>query len=332
MQPLNFAAHCLDAFATMVGPVRREMPDLGLLMEHAMAVLRAAPKFQLPEGGRLVDGAAVERMLPRAKLPFPVVALEYPGVVEPHKLTQRQVKARKRITIVAELREGVPKELGQLGRGIPPGSRPALVVMCFYLAEPTHNEYAPIWTLVPGAIEIALDQSMIHGADAGLYDTGLRGVTPSPKELRTTLGLTAQSLLIPPSFAHGVGGLHEASQHVLADLNDEAWTAISFAVMTSCANVHIETSAAPTRLNQKREKAGKTPFFPVNFLTVGETGYVARKLGCAQAGSTHASPRTHLRRGHVRQLDDQRSVWIEATVVNPSAQPPVPRFIIRKTP
>jgi hypothetical protein len=33
-------------------------------------------------------------------------------------------------------------------------------------------------------------------------------------------------------------------------------------------------------------------------------------------GGTHASPRTHLRRGHIRRVGPKR-IWIQNTIVNP---------------
>ena len=32
-------------------------------------------------------------------------------------------------------------------------------------------------------------------------------------------------------------------------------------------------------------------------------------------GGTHASPRVHLRRGHIRKIADGRTVWVQACVV-----------------
>lgn len=37
-------------------------------------------------------------------------------------------------------------------------------------------------------------------------------------------------------------------------------------------------------------------------------------------GGTHASPRAHLRRGHIRKISDDRRVWVSPTIVNPGAK------------
>ncbi|MEI7836952.1 MAG: hypothetical protein WCK05_11170, partial [Planctomycetota bacterium] len=36
-------------------------------------------------------------------------------------------------------------------------------------------------------------------------------------------------------------------------------------------------------------------------------------------GGSHASPRTHLRRGHIRRHPTAGRVWVNSTLVNPSA-------------
>ena len=38
-----------------------------------------------------------------------------------------------------------------------------------------------------------------------------------------------------------------------------------------------------------------------------------------ELGGTHASPRTHLRRGHIRRLRWGPKVWVNSCVVNPGA-------------
>jgi hypothetical protein len=34
-----------------------------------------------------------------------------------------------------------------------------------------------------------------------------------------------------------------------------------------------------------------------------------------ELSGTHASPRLHLRRGHIRRLDESRTVWVQSCVV-----------------
>lgn len=79
-----------------------------------------------------------------------------------------------------------------------------------------------------------------------------------------------------------------------------------------CVNVSTVENPAPERLNAKRAMRGKVPIF--SFKTLALTVPNVRRAG-VELGGTHASPRVHLRRGHIRQLGDGRAVWVQSCVV-----------------
>lgn len=79
----------------------------------------------------------------------------------------------------------------------------------------------------------------------------------------------------------------------------------------SCKNVYIGDNDAPHALNEKRARRGKQPFFSYKTLHIkGES----RTVNTTYMGGTHASPRVHLRRGHIRRLP-QGKVWVSHCVV-----------------
>lgn len=79
-----------------------------------------------------------------------------------------------------------------------------------------------------------------------------------------------------------------------------------------CVNVAVVDHPAPEKLNAKREARGKMPLF--SFKTLALAVPNIRRTG-VELGGSHASPRIHLRRGHIRQLGDGRSVWVQSCVV-----------------
>lgn len=79
----------------------------------------------------------------------------------------------------------------------------------------------------------------------------------------------------------------------------------------SCTNVVAVDHPPPKFINAKRIKKGKVPFF--SYKTLHITGE-ASESG-ESAGGTHASPRLHLRRGHIRKLADGRRVWVRHCLV-----------------
>jgi hypothetical protein len=81
----------------------------------------------------------------------------------------------------------------------------------------------------------------------------------------------------------------------------------------ACSNVKVERSEA-SKVHKAMRKKGALPFDDYHILTIDVPG--GRADNGLGAGS-HRSPREHLRRGHIRRLQDGRKLWVNATVVNP---------------
>lgn len=80
----------------------------------------------------------------------------------------------------------------------------------------------------------------------------------------------------------------------------------------SCSNVsHEPIETIDPRKNAKRIKAGKLPIYETRILTI-KAGKVSSSG--KNYGGTHSSPRQHLRRGHIRRLEDKK-IWVNACVV-----------------
>lgn len=86
---------------------------------------------------------------------------------------------------------------------------------------------------------------------------------------------------------------------------------VNLCACLNCENVETETLAAPTALNKKREKKGRPPLFEYKTLVLTSRG----ASGGQSQGGTHSSPRIHLRRGHIRRIAPDRTVWVRPTVV-----------------
>ena len=93
-----------------------------------------------------------------------------------------------------------------------------------------------------------------------------------------------------------------------------AWAVLFLILALQCCNVQLATIPAPVALNKKRLAHGKLPFVEYKILTVaGEQTHAFTGDG------THASPRQHIRRGHIRRISDNRTVWVNQCLVgNPN--------------
>ena len=80
----------------------------------------------------------------------------------------------------------------------------------------------------------------------------------------------------------------------------------------SCRNVYTELlEPVNSKVNERRAKAGKLPLYETKILVVDSK---PKEIDPNWKGGTHASPRQHLRRGHIRRYEDY-SIWINNQVV-----------------
>ncbi len=78
----------------------------------------------------------------------------------------------------------------------------------------------------------------------------------------------------------------------------------------NCSNV-ILVDNVPSRFKQQRISKKKTPLFEYKTLHIHQNRTVNKHDG----GGTHASPRVHLRRGHIRKLPTGDTTWVQSCVV-----------------
>lgn len=79
-----------------------------------------------------------------------------------------------------------------------------------------------------------------------------------------------------------------------------------------CKNVYVHKEPFPEKLNKSRIKKGKIQGFTRHVLHVsGEQ----REINSTPGGGSHASPRLHFRRGHVRRLQSGEFTWVREHMV-----------------
>lgn len=87
---------------------------------------------------------------------------------------------------------------------------------------------------------------------------------------------------------------------------------MEFLAAMSCQNISTVDEIPDKKMNEKRKKKKLTPFFTYKVLTVNtQLGTASEETGL---GSSHASPRVHMRRGHIRRLKN-KTVWVNQCIV-----------------
>lgn len=80
----------------------------------------------------------------------------------------------------------------------------------------------------------------------------------------------------------------------------------------SCRNVTTANHQEAYKNNAKRIKDGKLPIYETKMLVIDTKATPAEYRG---SGGSHASPRQHLRRGHIRRHPTAGNLWINSCVV-----------------
>ena len=103
-------------------------------------------------------------------------------------------------------------------------------------------------------------------------------------------------------------------KHAMKDIASEVSALLELCEALSCSNVHHQVmEQINPAVNQRRIRDGKVPMYETRTLWIDVPG--GSKDSGDWKGGTHRSPRQHLRRGHIRNLQSGKKVWVNAAVV-----------------
>ncbi len=241
-----------------------------------------AEHFELPDGGYLFDDDLNALAGLALRLPYPLTTIEYIGR-DPAGRTLRR--------------------LGLCSEFLDPSGARYISVVAFVRDEGR-------WGIVPVAIEFSSDGWEKLSADGiPFYEFAADPDLAPPA---------------PPRYAfRPVPLMAESAQHVtddrralveqIAAATTVAESLLSMLSALACSNVTAEIAErVDPKVNARRIRAGKLPIWETRVLTVLCPRTPINRTGTA---SDRASPRQHLRRGHVRHLPDGRRIWVNAAIV-----------------
>lgn len=186
--------------------------------------------------------------------------------------------------------------------------------------------HAPIDESIPaprGNVINMLIQSKMESDGSGRLTLGslgyptMRGVTST--ELATSITAVVQCYHDAEPCI--LWAMDAAPDDILQDIVDETtktYVYLSYLLATNLCPVRLEKT--PEKLNRARQRRGKAPLPDYHVVNVQEYFTLLRtteRLESEDHGSTHRSPITHLRRGHIRTLNNGVKIWVRPCIVNP---------------
>ncbi|WP_413460706.1 hypothetical protein [Herbaspirillum huttiense] len=288
IQLLNYSA---DAFNDLLELARSlETPgDLvklqSVLTLRGMASkLRNSQKFLLPLNGDILEVAGMrESYLDLLRLPYPITALEFP--TDP----SRNGGARKCVVLAWTGTDGL-------------------------------NERSEVFSLDEDELGEVIQFTVFY------FSYKQNAWRPTPCTFwfhRNHIELQGTAITKGLGYAHSYPSLFAGFYDRFKDdpdaLKDEIHeelkigmdTLIEFCLTVNCENVRQSVIPASEILNKRRVERGDKPFDTYRVLTIPGSG----SRGASVSADFHASPRLHIRRGHLRRLASGKVTWVRHTLV-----------------
>ena len=286
--------------------IAKSARDLILLMSRA-------EKFILPDWGRIFNAEEwklVQDVKYPSRLPYPVIACEYPAPYHgdfTRLVKNREAPSSKRIALAAEYEAIValcPDFLGPVVETNPHPEKEG-----FYVFPVCFSDGPDIWTPSPAAMFFPR---------AGLTATNILSEIavegPTTELMQSKMGHIVTLPLGKEAYEYYPE--HERPTRAARDCADEALAICHLMTALSLDKGRHTTLPAPERLNRKRAKKSKPPLFEYKVLDI-----VADVMGSPKEAThertrgSHASPRMHNRRGHVRHLPSGQTTWVRNAII-----------------
>lgn len=313
VQPLNYSTHAADFFMA-----QSKGDDAISGFQRLLAkTLKNSIKFLLPPDGKLFEREIADydpKLFDLIRMPYSMCALEFVATDMLYDQTMNLERSPKRIALCFD-----PNAIDEDHRREWEYFIPAMKngpTNCFCMI-PVFSDDDDNWRYSSGLVMLDLDgepPKKVTKEDQAIHPMG--GRKPTKHGLHT---------IFLPFYPPGVNYPPELKEMVIRDIHtnsiDELRAAYEFLSAINCSNIDTITIPASSALNKKRVKSGKTPFSDYKMLNLMLNEPKRVSASSRDGQGNHASPRTHLRRGHPRRLGEKsgnKVIWVSAAMVNAS--------------
>lgn len=136
-------------------------------------------------------------------------------------------------------------------------------------------------------------------------------------QIHPVVGLSSTARVVPYMLNTCALMLYECKENMerflsnmAKDFGDELWAYLDFCRVINENHVTFDDTEPDEKLNKMRRARGKAPLFTYKTLTIGK-----KKRKSQFLGGTHASPRSHLRRGYYRTSQKGVRHWVQPCMV-----------------
>lgn len=303
---LNYA---VAAAADLKKKLRHFSPVDQTALRDLISRIERSVHFSVPDNGDIFDDGFRGLQGVEVKLPFPEITVEYRVTqVETHP---DLIQAPKRLIVAwMERTDDLKTRLSDatFRQSVPSEVTSEWVV---HVAAVCDFDQGSGWVPMPAAYCIL--SSGWNDYSHGKAVTPFRGDVKNP-------GIAGFPVVILPDitleYYDRLGrNVETLWKHICNDVGAEASTIMELCEALTCANVGVTTiQKVKPSINERRIRDGKLPLFEVKALEIITPG-MPKDLMFGEKHGEHSGPRQHLRRGHIRCLQDGRRIWVSSCVV-----------------
>lgn len=315
----NYCAHAIEDLRATEKILNWQAPQSATSINRIIDMLQRSVKFILPNCCDIIEPDDMRQAhLDQVRLPYPCVAFEAPwdkGEDGPEYIGEfHQSPATKRIALCWEPMPGLEIVPGMNDKFLSKFPDGGVFTLPIYWGPTQDRWIAAIGgcfipygsQMSPISIDHQLPATKI--AYAAKLDSGQ--AKASAQEFRSEPFYVLNEFF--DQAVRQYGSIDKAYAQIIVDAHDEQMVLIQACSVINCQNITTASVEPPVALNKKRQAKGKQPFFTYKVLQITDSRQSAS--GSAREG-THASPRMHLRRGHLRRYPD-KTVWVRPSMVN----------------
>jgi len=290
---LNHSAKAAFHLKEMLGKNFQQMSSSDVqYLEWICTQLDNSQKFNLPKGGKFLEDTKASEFLELMRLPYHVTAVEF--CIDTDKAVKRDTDQVESIQRIALCFSPSSPALINLETKMPliykDDSEGFYVIPVFCL----NSKY---WVPMPFIFFVG------QGSKGNIMPS--EGFYTQPFEINYTAGMQSYRMT---EMQHGIKAMMELVKN---DSRDEIDVAMNFALAMNCSNVGTELVKASTIMNSKRKKKGKVVVSDFHILSLNLSTV---KTASVPTGKGGAKKRQHVRRGHIRRLEN-KAIWVNSTVV-----------------
>lgn len=294
----NYASDAAEYLSKIVKQLDKDEFKTDIIMANQIIKdLKESIHFVMPDGGSILNDNLKGIADMKIRLPYPKISVEYyikenDSCFDSHfgYSPKRVIIAKEVPTAIINERIPVPNELKDFEH---------IILMSSLFFSQKANDWMPsiIGFLIPCQWDFGKEKLL------------------NRREYKNMPAFTSASVpMFPDFFRHAVKGSNgkEKLRMLEVDLTQEVKVLLELIEALSCSNVKESIHQEASKKNAQRIKSHKKPIWETKFLTLVVNEKQDKRI--KDSMTSHASPRQHLRRGHIRRLPS-KNIWVNSCVV-----------------